>query len=60
MKYTGNEPPYALRDSSMDERRVLFEMQVVKVATFGRRNRGKEPPMSGVPRSSSSAGRSAA
>ena len=36
VKYTGNEPPYALRDPSMDERRVLFEMQVVKVATFGR------------------------
>ena len=36
MKYTGNEPPYALRDPSMDERRVLFELEVVKVATFGR------------------------
>jgi PPOX class probable F420-dependent enzyme len=36
VKYTGNEPPYALRDPSMDERRVLFELQVVKVATFGR------------------------
>ncbi len=36
VKYTGNEPPYALRDPSMDERRVLFEMQVVRVATFGR------------------------
>jgi PPOX class probable F420-dependent enzyme len=36
VKYTGNEPPYALRDPSMDERRVLFEMAVVKVATFGR------------------------
>ena len=30
------EPPYALRDPSMDERRVLFELEVVKVATFGR------------------------
>jgi len=36
LMYTGNEPPYALRDPSMDERRVLFELEVVKVATFGR------------------------
>jgi len=36
VKYTGNEPPYALRDPSIKERRVLFEMEVVKVATFGR------------------------
>ena len=36
VKYTGNEPPYALRDPSITERRVLFEMEVVKVATFGR------------------------
>jgi len=36
VKYTQNEPPYALRDPSIDERRVLFEMDVVKVATFGR------------------------
>ena len=35
-KYTGNEPPYALRDPSMDERRVLFELSVDKIATFGR------------------------
>jgi nitroimidazol reductase NimA-like FMN-containing flavoprotein (pyridoxamine 5'-phosphate oxidase superfamily) len=34
-KYTGQEPPYGLRDPSLDERRVLFEMEVVKVATFG-------------------------
>ena len=26
----------ALRDPSINERRVLFEMEVVKVATFGR------------------------
>ena len=25
-KYTGNEPPYGLRDPSIDERRVLFEL----------------------------------
>ena len=36
VKYTGNEPPYGLRDPSFDERRVLFELNVVKVATFGR------------------------
>lgn len=36
VKYTGNEPPYALRDPSINERRVLFELEVVKVATFGR------------------------
>ncbi len=34
-KYTGAEPPYGLRDPSMDERRVLFEMGVDSVATFG-------------------------
>lgn len=36
VKYTGNEPPYALRDPSIDERRVLFELGVDSVATFGR------------------------
>lgn len=35
-KYTGNEPPYGLRDPSLDERRVLFELKVDRVATFGR------------------------
>lgn len=35
-KYTGNEPPYGLRDPSRDERRVLFECAVERVATFGR------------------------
>jgi PPOX class probable F420-dependent enzyme len=35
VKYTGNEPPYGLRDPSRDERRVLFECRVDKVATFG-------------------------
>lgn len=34
-KYTGNEPPYGLRDPGMDERRVLFECRVDSVATFG-------------------------
>ena len=36
VKYTGNEPPYALRDPAINERRVLFELAVVGVATFGR------------------------
>lgn len=35
-KYTGNPPPYGLRDPSIDERRALFEMDVDAVATFGR------------------------
>ena len=34
-KYTGGEV-YTLRDPSFDERRVLFEMSVDSVATFGR------------------------
>jgi PPOX class probable F420-dependent enzyme len=35
-KYTGAEPPYGLRDPSKDERRVLFECTVERVATFGK------------------------
>ncbi len=34
-KYTGSAPPYGLRDPSMNERRVLFECRVDRVATFG-------------------------
>lgn len=34
-KYTGNEPPYGLRDPVRNERRVLFECAVDSVATFG-------------------------
>ncbi len=34
-KYTGAEPPYGLRDPSIDERRVLFVCRVDRVATFG-------------------------
>jgi len=33
--YTGNPEPYALRDPSIDERRVLFELDVDRSATFG-------------------------
>jgi PPOX class probable F420-dependent enzyme len=35
-KYTGNAPPYGLRDPSIDERRVLFIAKVDRVATFGK------------------------
>jgi PPOX class probable F420-dependent enzyme len=35
-KYTGSPPPYGLRDPAIDERRVLFECRVERVATFGR------------------------
>lgn len=34
-KYTGNDPPYGIRDPSIDERRVLFECTIDRVATFG-------------------------
>jgi PPOX class probable F420-dependent enzyme len=36
VKYTQNDPPYALRDPSFNERRLLFELTVNKIATFGR------------------------
>ena len=35
-KYTQNPPPYGLRDPSTNERRVLFECAVEKIATFGK------------------------
>jgi hypothetical protein len=35
-KYTGSTEPYALRDPSIDERRVLFELDVDRIATFGK------------------------
>ncbi len=35
-KYTGQDPPYALRDPAIDEKRVLFECRVDRVATFGK------------------------
>lgn len=35
-KYTGDTGPYALRDPSIQERRVLFELTVDRVATFGK------------------------
>ena len=34
-KYVGAEPPYGLRDPTFNERRVLFECRVDRVATFG-------------------------
>jgi hypothetical protein len=36
VKYTGQEPPYGLRDPSMNERRILCECPVERVAVFGR------------------------
>ena len=35
-KYTGNEPPYGLRDPEIDEKRVLFECTIDRIATFGK------------------------
>lgn len=35
-KYTTQPPPYGLRDPSRNERRVLFECSVDKIATFGK------------------------
>lgn len=34
-KYTDDTGPYSLRDPSIDERRVLFELTVDRIATFG-------------------------
>jgi hypothetical protein len=35
-KYTGNPAPYGLRDPAINERRVLFECRVERLATFGK------------------------
>lgn len=35
-KYTGNEPPYGLRDPKIDEKRVLFFCDIDRIATFGK------------------------
>ncbi len=35
-KYTNNPPPYGLRDPSINERRVLFECPIDRIATFGK------------------------
>lgn len=35
-KYTKQPPPYGLRDPSRNERRILFECKVDRVATFGK------------------------
>ncbi len=35
-KYTGAEPPYGLRDPAIDEKRVLFECRIDRIATFGK------------------------
>jgi PPOX class probable F420-dependent enzyme len=34
-KYTGQDTEYGLRDESMNESRIMFELSVTKVATFG-------------------------
>jgi hypothetical protein len=34
-KYTGRPAPYALRDPSIDEKRVLFICGIDRIATFG-------------------------
>lgn len=34
-KYTGDDGEYGLRDPSIDERRILFECSVDRIATFG-------------------------
>ena len=35
-KYTGNPPPYGLRDPAIDEKRVLSVCNVDRTATFGK------------------------
>lgn len=35
-KYTGNPPPYGLRDPGIEEKRVLFVCRIDSIATFGR------------------------
>lgn len=35
-KYTGQDPPYGLRDPEIDEKRVLFECEISRIATFGK------------------------
>jgi hypothetical protein len=35
-KYTGNPPPYGLRDPEIDEKRVLFICGIDRIATFGK------------------------
>ena len=35
-KYTGDEGDYALRDPAIDEKRVLFECRIDRIATFGK------------------------
>ena len=35
-KYTNEDPPYGLRDPSIDEKRVLFKCNIDRIATFGK------------------------
>ncbi len=35
-KYTGEKPPYGLRDPAIEEKRVLFFCDIDRIATFGK------------------------
>ena len=35
-RYTGNPPPYGLRDPAIEEKRVLFICAIDRIATFGK------------------------
>jgi hypothetical protein len=35
-EYTRSEPPYDLREPESDEKRVLFECKIDRIAAFGR------------------------
>lgn len=35
-KYTGQPGPYGLRDATVNEKRVLFECKIDRIATFGK------------------------
>ena len=35
-KYTGDQGDYGLRDPVIDEKRVLFECRIDRIATFGK------------------------
>jgi PPOX class probable F420-dependent enzyme len=34
-KYTGNPPPYGLRDPAIEEERIMFVCRIDRIATFG-------------------------
>ena len=56
-KYTGNPPPYALRDPKIDEKRVLAQPAMIHSARFGPIPvTSRRRPGSGVPHSPTRAG----